>query len=40
MQSSDVTTFTAIFFILLSAMGVLALLLTMGYMVYGEEEED
>ncbi|MGY5879533.1 MAG: hypothetical protein RTV31_04740 [Candidatus Thorarchaeota archaeon] len=40
MQSSDVITFTAIFFILLSAMGVLAILLTMGYMVYGEEEED
>jgi len=35
-----IETFTAIFFILLSAMGVIAILLTMGYMVYGEEEED
>ena len=35
-----IETFTAIFFILLSAMGILAVLLTMGYMVYGEEEEE
>jgi len=38
MQSID--TFTAIVFILLAAMGILAILLTMGYMVYGEEEEE
>jgi len=25
---------------MLAAMGIIALLLTMGYMVYGEEEED
>jgi len=33
-------TFTSILFIVLAAMGIIALLLTMGYMVYGEEEED
>jgi TM2 domain-containing membrane protein YozV len=38
MQS--IVTFTAIVFILLAAMGILAILLTMGYMVYGEEEEE
>jgi hypothetical protein len=38
MQAID--TFVSILFILLAAMGILALLLTMGYMVYGEEEED
>jgi len=38
MQTIDA--FTGILFILLSAMGIIALLLTMGYMVYGEEEED
>lgn len=32
--------FIAILFILLAAMGILAILLTMGYMVYGGEEED
>ena len=40
MQSTDIETFTSILFILLAAMGILAILLTMGYMVYGEEEED
>jgi TM2 domain-containing membrane protein YozV len=35
-----INTFTAIFFILLATMGIFAILLTMGYMVYGEEEED
>jgi hypothetical protein len=29
-----------ILYIVLAALGILALLLTMGYMVYGEEEED
>jgi hypothetical protein len=38
MQTID--SFTAIVFIILAAMGILALLLTMGYMVYGEEEEE
>jgi hypothetical protein len=33
-------TFTSILFIMIAAMGIIALLLTMGYMVYGEEEED
>lgn len=32
--------FVAILFILLAAMGILAILLTMGYMVYGGEEEE
>lgn len=32
--------FVTALFILLAAMGILALLLTMGYMVYGEEEEE
>jgi hypothetical protein len=35
-----IQTFISILFILLAAMGILALLLTMGYMVYGEEEEE
>jgi hypothetical protein len=35
-----INTFISILFILLAAMGILALLLTMGYMVYGEEEEE
>jgi len=35
-----IETFTDILFILLAAMGIFAILLTMGYMVYGEEEED
>jgi len=35
-----VNTLISILFILLAAMGILALLLTMGYMVYGEEEEE
>jgi len=38
MQTID--TFISILFILLAAMGIFALLLTMGYMVYGGEEED
>jgi hypothetical protein len=38
MQTID--TFISILFIVLAAMGILALLLTMGYMVYGEEEEE
>jgi hypothetical protein len=29
-----------ILFIILAAMGILAILLTMGYMVYGGEEEE
>jgi len=29
-----------IIFIILAAMGIIALLLAMGYMVYGEQEED
>jgi len=33
-------TFTSILFIMLAAMGIIAILITMGYMVYGEEEED
>ncbi len=40
MQSIDLETFTSILFIVLAAMGILAILITMGYMVYGEEEED
>jgi len=40
MQTIDLETFTSILFIMLAAMGIIALLLTMGYMVYGEEEED
>jgi hypothetical protein len=35
-----VNTLISILFILLAAMGIIALLLTMGYMVYGEEEEE
>jgi hypothetical protein len=35
-----IQTFISILFILLAAMGILALLLTMGYMIYGEEEEE
>jgi len=35
-----INTFISILFIVLAAMGILALLLTMGYMVYGEEEEE
>jgi len=36
----QVDTFTSILFIILAAMGIFALLLTMGYMIYGEEEEE
>jgi hypothetical protein len=36
----NIETFITIVFILLAAMGVLAIILTMGYMVYGEEEEE
>ena len=32
--------FISILFILLAAMGIFALLLTMGYMIYGEEDEE
>jgi len=35
-----VETLISIIFILLAAMGILAIILTMGYMVYGEEEEE
>ena len=35
-----IETYISILFILLIAMGIIALLLTMGYMVYGEEEEE
>jgi hypothetical protein len=38
MQTID--TFISILFILIAAMGILALMLAMGYMVYGEEEEE
>ncbi len=40
MQSIDLETFTSIIFIVLTTMGIAAILLTMGYMVYGEEEEE
>jgi len=36
----QIDTFINILFIVLAAMGILAILLTMGYMVYGGEEED
>ena len=36
----QVDTFTSVLFIILAAMGIFALLLTMGYMIYGEEEEE
>ena len=39
-MQTQIETFTSILFIMLAAMGILAILLTMGYMVYGEEEED
>jgi TM2 domain-containing membrane protein YozV len=35
-----IETFTDIVMILLAAMGIFAILLTMGYMVYGEEDEE
>jgi hypothetical protein len=38
MQTTDA--FISILFILLSAMGIFALMLTLGYMVWGEEEEE
>lgn len=40
MQSIDIDTLTSIIFIVLAAMGIIAILITMGYMVYGEEEEE
>lgn len=40
MQTIDIDTFIQVLFIILAAMGILAILLTMGYMVYGEEEEE
>jgi hypothetical protein len=33
-------TFAPVLFIILAAMGIFVLLLTMGYMIYGEEEEE
>jgi len=36
----QIDTFVSVLFIVLAAMGILAILLTMGYMVYGGEEED
>lgn len=36
----QIDTIIAITFILLAGLGILALLLSMGYMVYGEKEED
>jgi len=33
-------TFTSILFIILAAMGIFALLISMGYMIYGEEDEE
>ncbi len=36
----QIDTFVSVLFILLAAMGIFALLLTMGYMVYGEEDEE
>jgi len=38
MQTTD--NFVAVLFIIIAAMGIFALLLTMGYMVYGGEEEE
>jgi hypothetical protein len=35
-----IQTFISILLIILATMGILALLLTMGYMIYGEEEEE
>jgi hypothetical protein len=35
-----INTFISILFIVLAAMGIIAILITMGYMVYGEEEEE
>jgi TM2 domain-containing membrane protein YozV len=32
--------FLSILYIILAAMGIFALLLTMGYMIYGEEDEE
>ncbi len=33
-------TFVSVLYILLAAMGIFALILTMGYMIYGEEDEE
>lgn len=38
MQSLD--TINTILFLIMAALGVIALVLTMGYMVYGETEEE
>jgi hypothetical protein len=36
----DITTIIDILYIILAAMGIVAILLTLGYMVYGEEDEE
>jgi len=36
----QIDTFINILFIVLAGLGILAILLTMGYMVYGGEEEE
>lgn len=36
----DVNTVNIILFLIMGALGVVALMLTMGYMVYGETEEE
>jgi hypothetical protein len=36
----DITTVIDILYIILAAMGIVAILLTLGYMVYGEEDEE
>lgn len=38
MQSPEII--NAILFLIMAALGIIALFLTMGYMVYGEEEEE
>jgi hypothetical protein len=34
------TAFTSILFIILAAMGIFTLLITMAYMIYGEEDDE
>jgi hypothetical protein len=36
----DVNVLNTILFLVMSALGIIALLLSMGYMIYGEEEEE
>ena len=36
----QIDTFVSVLLIVLAALGILAILLTMGYMVYGGEEEE